>query len=318
MKIEKDDMIVGSVSEKKRKLIKVLNCSDGIVTGTYLKNSGLETVMIPLADVAANLGPKPTPGWVYSIGIAEMHGIEMNGDGQKIIDRTEVPPAMKKMIKAALKEHADILRHIQFDVEIHGDHGKRLGFYRTTRLSTRKDVMGIHLTACKTKKLLDETIIHEAGHGIWNRIVPAQLKSEMIQLYLSSITLLPTELPMIKQIADRFDAGDDMIAAFGRKLSPGDKVLFKKIVAWIKAVHHVGPIELDGLKSGGTSVLKYFPSHKIVLSRVEPIVTQYGTKNVDEFFCEAFALHHTHQAIPREVTACLKKLDAVLAEREDA
>ena len=314
LNISKNDHLVCEFTPQGKKttrkiLVRVSEITKDKVYGVMFKDTAQIPYEGPLKDIFANLGAKPRPGWVYGVNISELVTIEEMADGSSLILKADLSDEHRAMLEAALLKWDHILSKLNFDLEIRPAHKKILGTYQTRKQKSRTDVMCLYLGSFKTERQLDHTITHEAGHGLWNRFVTPKSQARMIEHYLESITLNPAELPVIEVMGEKFDAFDGTIAQYMKMMTPADKKIFKKVLIWIKAIYKIKREELDNLHSGGISTLKYFPNHKIVESDVTPIITQYATTNVYEFFCESFSLYHLGDEIPADVWETIKKIN---------
>jgi hypothetical protein len=145
-------------------------------------------------------------------------------------------------------------------------------------------------------------MIHEAGHGVWNRLLSHNLRARFIKHYADSVRITPTELEDIQSTAAEFDVFPGKINQFQKSLPNNHrKMVFKKMIRWIKEVHKIAPDDIEKLRFGGIKIASYFPNHKIITSQLEPVITQYGTKNAVEFFCDGFAHYFLNKKMPKDV-----------------
>lgn len=312
--VEKSDMVVGTIGNTKtrelRRLIRVESVDHHMLRGVWLDEITLIPIEIPRSAVLANLGPKPPAGWVYGLSVSALLAVNSCG-GKTVISRTDVPSGMEKAIQNTLSTWSHIFALLDFSIEIHPPYGKRMGSYQTKKRSG-SDIMRIHPLAHELGEVA-ETMIHEAGHGVWNRLISPRLRALFIKHYTESVKITPTELKDIQVAAEDFDAHQGTISSYTKRLKPREKIVFKRMLKWIKEVHKIGNDDLEKLRFGGLKVSGYFPSHKIVMSAIEPVITQYGTKNAVEFFCEAFAYYNTKKPnIPKSVRVTMKELDTEL------
>jgi hypothetical protein len=254
-------------------------------------------------DILANVGKKPLAGWCYGVWTGAIEGSEkIEGIDGNIIYKVKLDDEKKAMLMKGLKRFHHILKLLSVDIEIHGDGPKnRGGDYMAVKLTNRNDRMRIFACAFKNQDLLDHVIVHETGHGIWRHLVDHEWQARLIKLYTDYIQIKETDIDRIRQVAAEFDAFDGVISAFQRMMKKEDRPVFSKMLVWIKTVHKLGREEIEKLHKGGLKTINYFPDHKIVLSKVLPVVTQYGTKNIEEFFCESWTHYWMDKSMPEPV-----------------
>lgn len=309
MKIDVNDIVVVEVKKTEkshvRHIVKVSSVNKKSFTGTSLAK-GTAPISGSVEMVMANLGPVPKMGWVYGYHISG--GLEgatvMNG--MDVIFKVKPPEGMLEEMKKCLDRFPRVFDLLKFRMEIHGPRGKRLGFWATHKRSDT-DTMGVHVTAF-TANEIPETMVHETGHGVWNRLMDEKLRAKFIEAYTHSIDVHAVPLSRIQARAKDFDSQKSSVRTYMKTLDLDEKELFKHMVEWIKDVHHITREDIDRLRSGDLKVATYFPTHSMVKSTVLPVITQYATTKPVEFFCEAWAHYWLDKPMPKAVVNIIDQL----------
>lgn len=313
MQYSKDDFLVIK-DERKFRLVKVVEASnDGelVVRREESKVEGKRTTeTISDESVVLNLGSNPPAGTVYGCKIEPFQSSsDLDGWGTIHYYR-EVEREDKKTIKKAAAKvwkRLDKERLTAFaplTVEVRLNKGSEIGYYKIHK-SQETDVL------CIKPKEFDQTeltrlFFHEAGHGIMDRMMPSNFRAKWVTTYAYY-----TSLKALKK--------DDLIGI--RALVEGNGSL--------KQVEDVDPDHLDAcigsiignfgirkadielLLNEGVSLEAYWPKHTLDLPDNEVPLTDYAMKSVDEFWCEAFAMHMTGTQLPKRIrNLMLKTLNA--------
>lgn len=322
--VKKNDMVIvgfGSTKARSlRRLSKVVDVNGKSFTGLHLSdNQYEETEVYGVSQVVANLGPKPPTGWVYGIQVAPLLQVDTitNDDGAatSIVWHIPADKSMKAMIVDCLQRYKSIFSLVPFSIHVKPGKGNRLGSWGQYKNSTRASVMSLHIPAFVSQDMLDETMVHEVGHGLWNQLVPPDIMGEMIAHYGKTASISRTDKKAIRDVAQKFDDFDGGIWKFSQTLQKGnERRTFQKMITWIKDVHHLTKDDLMKLREGGLKTVSYFPDHEIVTGTMRPVINQYASTKAVEFFCEGWAYYKTLKKIPDEVFSTLERLEAILLE----
>lgn len=309
MKVEVNDIVVVEVEKTKkstvRHIVKVTAVTSSGLVGTSVAKGTAPTVC-ELKNVIANLGVEPKTGWVYGYHISGgLEGVTAI-DGIDVVLKVKPPEGMLDAMQECMKKFPMVFGLVKFRIEVHGPRGNRLGFWATHKRSDT-DTMGVH-TPAFYKDEIDHTMVHETGHGIWNRLIDESLRAKFIEAYTQSIDVQEVALSKIRQMAKDFDEQKGSVRTHMKSLERVDREVFKKMIDWIKNVHHITKEDIDRLRQGEFKVATYFPTHALVSSTVLPVITQYATTKPVEFFCEAWAHYWLRRKMPKGVITILDQL----------
>lgn len=323
--VKTDDMVIveyGSTKARSlRRLAKVTDVSTASFTAVHLiDNQREEAVRYLPKQVVANLGANPPAGWVYGIMVAPLLQVDTivdqeTGSSISIVWHIPADKKMREMIVKCLEKYKAIFDLVPFSIHVKPAAGQRLGSWGHYKNSTRASVMSLHLPAFVNMDTLEETMVHEVGHGLWNLLVPPDLMGEMIDHYGKTASISRTDKTAIREVAKKFDAFEGTPWKFSQTLKKGhERRTFQKMIQWIKDVHHLTKDDLVKLREGGLQTVSYFPDHEIVTGTMVPVINQYATTKAVEFFCEGWAYYKTGKPIPSAVLATLERLETMLLE----
>jgi hypothetical protein len=146
-------------------------------------------------------------------------------------------------------------------------------------------------------------IFHELAHHLHSEFVHGRnLNAKWIDLYSTSVPardiLKPDTDRLLKALLD----GEDLPSAFKGQLEEADEEAFKLILKAIKQQHKLGVKELDVLfVAEFNEQIKAVWPETVVANDLNPLVTEYATKNYRELFAEAFAYYMSGRELPQEV-----------------
>src|SRR5579859_5006015 len=151
MKIEVGDIVIAEVAKSDkyaaRNVLKVTEVvSDAVFVGIALLRGAKTEHRMDTLKVLANLGKDPKDGWVYGITISGGFEGSDTVEGIDMMLKTKMPEGMREAIENCLVQFKRVFDLLQFNIEIHPIHRKRLGFWKTFKRGGT-DTMGIHVTA---------------------------------------------------------------------------------------------------------------------------------------------------------------------------
>ena len=96
---------------------------------------------------------------------------------------------------------------------------------------------------------------------------------------------------------------------FKSTLAEEEALAYKWILRTIQSVHGLSVKELDFLFEAGMldDIKKLWPVRTIPRKELEPIVSEYATKNYKELFAETFAFYFTKKKLPEPLKRLLEK-----------
>lgn len=309
MKVDIDDIVVVEVGKTEkstvRHIVKVAGVTDSGLAGRSLMK-GTMPIQCELKCVLANLGPEPKMGWVYGYHISGGFEGTVTINNTDFIFKVKPPEGMVEAMSDCMNKFPSVFGLLKFRVEVHGPRGARLGFWAHHKRSDI-DTMGIHTTSFSSDEI-EETMIHELGHGVWYRLMDEKLRARFIQAYTHSIDVHAVPLSKIREMAKEFDKQRGSVRTYMKEIPAPEKALFKKMLEWIKEVHHISREDIDKLRVGDFKVAEYFPTHSMVASTVNPVITEYATTKPVEFFCEGWAHYWLRKQMPRDVVSIMDDL----------
>jgi len=179
--------------------------------------------------------------------------------------------------------------------------GKYAGMYSFNY--KRGDKMTLRPVDMKDRKYMLYVIIHEAGHGVWYRCVPSDVKVIWTDLFHKRVRLHTSTEKQLKAMAKALVSYDDFKSYAKDECDEDDKKVLKEAFAYVKRVHKLNEKQLEALvkTKGGKAILDYWPKSADV-GLVSPDVTEYSMESVEEFFAESFAYFLTKKSLPKDIT----------------
>jgi hypothetical protein len=146
-------------------------------------------------------------------------------------------------------------------------------------------------------------ILHELAHHMHSEfVVGRQLNAKWIDLYSTSVPARDILKADTDRLLKALLEGEDLPSAFKGQLEEADEEAYKLILKAIKQQHKLGVKELDVLfVAEFNDQIKALWPETVVANDLNPLVTEYATKNYRELFAEAFAYYMTGRELPQEV-----------------
>ncbi len=309
--MNKGDYIVFE-DTKKFALLQITGVNDDEVYGILEKNRAYDPVnhTVSKSDIVVNLGQRPPSGNVYGCLIEPYFRSETIDWGDL---HWHIRPSKeeRQSVKAELAKCLKILtRHklmsfLPISIEVRLPKGRHAGSYKCVYDEDKTDVMVI-----RPKEGLDlrHVVLHESGHAVWNRILKsAKGKSKWIQAYHKHVQLAEIDSKIVIRLLKDLTESQERISDFRGQQEEDDAIVLDTIIDYIADYHSLTLKDLNTLTEAGESLAPYWPKHKLEISDLVPEVTEYSVKNVEEYFCECFALHLAGKKLPKAVTLLLDK-----------
>ena len=306
---ELGDYILINVEDKKY-LCSVSAKSDGICKAIYDKPLPYDEVDFNFerADVIANFGQKP-----WKAG-HEVFYKEMNLDFGKVAFFTKISSATRDEVKAALIKGYNELKKrflVSFfpvNIEIRPEKGKALGHY-TVDKKTDIDTMCLRI---HDQQNFLESFFHEAGHGIWHRLVTSRtIKTKWIETYQEFVQVQHLGTKQLRSMYKDLNSLRSPIAEYKATLEDEEQIsIFKEILSYIKKYHRLSVSDLDSIIEGGNFGLleKIWPNDYLSITKLKDSgITDYSLKSVEEFFCEAVAFYLSGRDMPKALRKLTEK-----------
>ena len=306
--IKKGDYVVAR-HENKTILVRVLSIGGGTIRGKWEYKDQETDVEVDEEAVRANLGPDPQIGKVYGCNTERLLDVTSEGPFKHVEWYFQAAEDVRSGIMKGLMEGAKLLRK-------HDLH-RILKVVRTRILFnpqatvTAKSILGTYRCRGGSEDLPDELTVryhadaegqwpyllcHEAAHGIWFRLVPADLKVQWIKAFAGRTKLEFSDdacEEALKEACrtqslklDTPEAQDALDFALG--FVEGTTGLRRRDIALL----------LDQDRSAARAILSNWRHLRYYESERDTLVTDYANTNVDEFFAESLAAHLTGRSIP--------------------
>ena len=220
--------------------------------------------------------------------------------------KEEIDKVLTKCAKK-LKDH-NLDGFLPVNVEIRPGKGKMLGHYKTHKNEGELDIMCLRPSS---ENPLEITVFHEAGHGVWKRLIPhRKIKAAWIREYSHHLEVQHLTSKDLKSMLNDLLSASQKVTDFKSGLSENDQMILKEILSYIKKFHRLSVLELNLLiESGDTdTVSEVWPSDTIALSKIkENNISNYSLKSVEEFFSECLAFYLTKGKLPKHTEKLLIK-----------
>lgn len=146
-------------------------------------------------------------------------------------------------------------------------------------------------------------IFHELAHHMHSEFVTGRnLNAKWIDLYSTSVPARDIGEEETTRLLESLLAQQDLPSDFKGQLEEQDQEAYKLILKAIKQQHKLGVKELDVLfVAEFTDQIRALWPEKVVANDLNPLVTQYATKNFRELFAESIAYYLSGRMIPDEV-----------------
>ena len=317
MKVERGDFILCK-PEKKTLLCEVVKAKDGniraIVNDKFRYTKDAFTMLkMSSEDVIANLSKDPINGNAYSVKVEPLQKIVVRKPFGHIyffrklneVDETRLYKALDKAGDRLRK--LDLIEHFPIDIEIRPSKGKFSGMYYYK--GGKEDTLDVMVLKPIDFSNLSYVVEHELAHHIFFRYVSNKMKAKWIDLYHKNVKLSLFDTKSINKMYIKFVDSGLEIRDFESDLDESEQTLFSSIIDYIVSTHRIDTDDINTfVKVGYRKTLKRLsPVHELQDSNVEPLVSEYGTKNVDELFAEAISFYYTNQKLPKSVKSLVKK-----------
>lgn len=315
----KDQYVVYRSGEK--------TCSWGLVTHTDGKNvSGIDEkglpyvegsdhmFEVPVKDVVAVLGKKPRFGNAYGCKIEPFLKTVEHGHWGSLHFFIRMADADKEKLKTSLNTVAKKLQRnglsgfMPIDIEIRNPMGRWAGSYKFFPKEGERDTMKLHP---KTWDQPDYLLYHEAGHGVWFRLMSKKAKAAWIELYHAYVKVAECNPRTVRTLKTDFCKQDtERVQDFRGQLDENDALVFDACIDHITSTHSLSVDHLNTLILSGRGAIvgSLWPTIQVLHTDYEYPISDYASTRPEEFFAEAFAYHFTGtQKLPDRIAKLLEK-----------
>jgi hypothetical protein len=322
MKIDAQDYVI--IDGDKKRLLQVVgrhgNTFTGVVDNEYKYSSNKQLVTFEPDDVLAVLPSVVSPGRVYGIKVEPINNVGLIKPWGSVEYRRYVTDSEKALINRTLAHTGRIIHqsklssYLPITVEIRPHIAKENGWYIYTKRPGKLDTLILcpeqfRITTDDefAKISLMRTIMHEFFHHIWFLYFTNELRTRWIRLFHQTIQVEEAGKDILIQLhKDFIDSGLFALQYRKHLKDGGEEVeLFNDVIKHITKVHKLTMRDLNALLTEGSNLLEYWPKTPMQLSKTNPVISKYGTKNVEEFFAEAGSLMSVGHLISPNVANAL-------------
>jgi hypothetical protein len=303
----------------------------GVVDNESKYTDNKQIIQFGMDDVLAILPPIVAPGKAYGLKIEPVNLVGLIQPWGEVVYRRYVTDSEKALVNRTLTHIGRIIHqcrlssHFPITVEVRPHLSKNDGMYIHTRKAGKLDTLMImpeqfiHASTDEfTTTSLSRLILHEFAHHIWHCYFTNELRTRWIRLYHHTIQIEESGKDKLLQLHKEFTESNMFVLQYRRSIKDAgeDVELFNTVIKYIIKVHKLTVRHLDILLGEGSKLAEFWPVSPLQLSKVNPVVSQYGTKSADEFFPEAFSFMCVEQVIPAQianaVNISMKMLGATL------
>lgn len=327
--MQKGDYAVGRTQSNNTKaklfLFKVTGKTNNQVTGVVEKDCHFanlrSTVEVSTKDIVVNLGPTPVPGKVYGCDTSILHTGRKVHDNFGTIHFFYKPEAeLGKKLFAAFDKCAKVLKQHGLDfiidpstcvwevIPFNGE--KYAGLYkRSKKPEVRPHTFQIRPEIMPFSEY-PYVIYHELGHHLHKEYATGKkLNAAWIRAYNTSIKVEDIKRDKSQELLDMLLGQEDMPSDFRSILSEEDTITYKWILRSISQRHSLSVKELDLLFEADfkDDIRALWPTRGVSKRDLEPIVTEYATKHVNELIAEAIAFRLVGKQLPKNVESLVDK-----------
>jgi hypothetical protein len=328
-KFDKGDYVIGQTVDGKTNkpfLFKVTGIHKGIVTGNLEKDTHIQTlrstVEVPAKDIiAVLLGDEPHPGKAYGCDTTMIYRGRKTHEHFGALTwfykpETEVG---ERVVKAFDKVYK-ILKQQRLEFTLQPEScvweilpytgEKYAGMYKRSRKPEDNPHRFQMRPECMQPTDYTYVIAHEWAHHLHSEFATGKkLNAAWVRLYNTSIKVedIPKEKSqeLLTSLLDQQDLPSD----FRGQLDEDDAIAFKWIVKAIQQQHKISIKELDLLFDAEfkDDIKALWPISGVSKSDLEPVVSEYATKNVRELFADSVSFYLIGKSLPKTVTALVEK-----------
>lgn len=241
-------------------------------------------------DVVVHLGDNPPVGSVYGTWVEPVVKRRIAKGWGDVYWHTQskdvVVERIHKALRVALKRLAerglDSWKTGDFVTEIRNPKGNNLGLYHYK--SNAADRMVLRDVAGQGLREFTKVIAHEAGHGIWFRVLSPEERAEFITLYDEYVAVKTVSQSEVKDIVKSIKQLEG-VRAHLKEAEPDEQAATNIYLGWLNKVHKISPRSVQDLVSAGKKLP--VPDTHLHRSEVSTPITLYSKSSPDEMFCEA-------------------------------
>jgi hypothetical protein len=316
MDIQAGAYVIGN-DGKKNWLLQVSSVNDNMVYGHLDNRRAYEPQQgeFSMHQIVAVLGKNPAPGSAYGLVIEPfLRTLEHEFWGNvhlharlKKEERTSLKKALTDIGRKLTKHKLDgFLQAGNLEVEVRPPKGKYTGMYHY-KIKDGENMDRMILRP-KTGIPMDYVVAHESGHGVWYRLMTPQQQARWIKMYHSYTKMKDFEPHHIRKLRDSYIEDSVSLRDFRGQLEEAQILLFDNLIGSLCGNTRLTARHLDLLAETGelATIKDVWPTH-VEDSDFEIAITEYGTKNPEEFFAESFAYWLLGNNLPKRIASAMEK-----------
>ena len=313
IKFNKDDYLIVNVNGKYK-------LGTAFAKGRLLLEEGVEdddtsqTIDFAPGDIVACLGKNPPIGkdaFGCKLEFYEQTFTDKNWGPVHFFRKIEDEREMKYLKQVLTKAHKVLEGHKATNflplnrIDLRVAKGKYAGTYHFNY--KKGDKMTLRPVDMKDRDYMMYVVIHEAGHGVWYRSVPQDIRVKWTGLFHKRVRLHATTEKQLKSMAQALVGYESFKSYAKDECDEDDKKVLKEAFAYVKRVHKLNEKQLEALvqTKGGKAILEFWPKSADV-GLVSPDVTEYSMESVEEFFAESFAYFMTKKSLPKDIQKAMQ------------
>jgi hypothetical protein len=271
---------------------------------------------VPKKHVIAVLGTRPHFGTAYGCRVEPFfRTIEHEAWGSIHLFRKMEKEDKLLLRKALGSTHSKLKREgltgfLPLDLEIRNAKGRYAGMYKFTGKADVRDKMLLHPKVWNDPdQPLPFLIFHEAGHGVWYRLMSVKQKARWIAMYHSYLKISDCDPATVKTLRDDFcgQSGEHASDFRGQLDSEEVAPIFDLCIDHITSYHGLSVRNIDNLidADDGAVLKAMWPTIKVLKTDYEYPITEYAMTKPEEFFAEAFAFAMVGKLVPKRIAALM-------------
>lgn len=335
--MNEQDYIVAEDKYAKPFLAQVQEISTDNKTLTAIVEEGRHikpnTVTLNRKRVLVSLGKDPKPGKVYGIDVANLYRRSFTHEFWGTVHFFVKPsPEDMKLLRKALDDVGTAIEKLKLggyvDVihtQIRAKKGKYAGMY----VHAKEGRHVWYAPECASGSILEmkNIVAHEYGHVLrFNGLTLPKARAKWLELF--RVSVLPVVVPektlrsMFKAIKSGKDSSSEgslasVLKEFEEQANDNNYAIYLSALSrWFRQVHHMSPKDLETLWDADKVdvIEELWPTSSIDTSKLDPIVSEYATKNVEELFAEAFTCYVAKKKLPKKVESLLEASLSVIRQ----
>jgi hypothetical protein len=323
--LDKGDYIVARTEKYRRPFVMRVSAADkNTIEGVMAKDAhiqGLRTLVeIKHDEVVAICGPNPYPGKAYGADLTNLYRGRKTHDNWGDLNWFYQPKKdVSKELMAGFDKAYKLLKKVGLQALAGED-----GVVWEILPYTKEKYGGMYIHSTKDKvpsryqirpEIMPATeypyvITHEVGHRLHREYLRSKkLNSDWIKMYRRSLSVTTISKGTCEQILEALMEGDDYPSSFKGQLEEDLVVAYKLILKYISQIHGLSVHEMDVLwEAEDKDVIKdLWPTKSLSQKDLNPLVSEYATKNVRELIAESFSFYVIGKKLPKDVVKLVER-----------